>query len=186
MPSGTRQEFVEYASANLPRLHRTAYLLCGDPHRADDIVQSTLTSLFVHWGKAGAADNLDAYVHRIMVRRFLDELRRSWSKVLLWAEAPERATPEDETVENRDMVLTALRRLPKGQRAVLVLRYIADLSVEETAQALNCSTGNVKSQAARGLTTLRAVMIDASSQKRAEAAPTQAPAPPASFGPGRI
>jgi RNA polymerase sigma-70 factor (sigma-E family) len=178
MPSGTRQEFVEYASANLPRLHRTAYLLCGDPHRADDIVQSTLTSLFVHWKKAGAADNLDAYVHRIMVRRFLDELRRSWSKVLLWAEAPERATPEDETVENRDVVLAALRRLPKGQRAVLVLRYIADLSVEETAQALNCSTGNVKSQSARGLATLRAVMTDAE--------PVYGPDYGPAFGPGRI
>src|SRR5690242_2527323 len=105
MPSGTRPEFVEYASANLPRLHRTAYLLCGDPYRADDIVQSTLTSLYVHWKKAGAADNLDAYVHRIMVRRFLDELRRSWSKVLLRAEPPDRATAADESVEDRDMVL---------------------------------------------------------------------------------
>jgi RNA polymerase sigma-70 factor (sigma-E family) len=160
MPSGTRQEFVEYASANLPRLHRTAYMLCGDPHRADDIVQATLTTLYVHWKKAGAADNLDGYVHRIMVRRFLDELRRSWSKVLLRAQTPEQATPEDETVENRDMVLTALRQLPKGQRAVLVLRYIADLSVEETAQALNCSTGNVKSQCARALATLRTTMPD--------------------------
>ena len=158
MPSGTRPEFVEYASANLPRLHRTAYMLCGDPHRADDIVQSTLTTLYVHWKKARAADNLDGYVHRVLVRRFLDEVRRSWSKVLLRAETPDRATPEDETVENRDFVLAALRQLPKGQRAVLVLRYIADLSVDETAQALNCSTGNVKSQAARGLARLREVL----------------------------
>jgi RNA polymerase sigma-70 factor (sigma-E family) len=178
MPSGTAPEFVEYASANLPRLHRTAYLLCGDPHQADDIVQSTLTSLYVHWKKAGAADNLDAYVHRIMVRRFLDELRRSWSKVLLWAQAPDRATEADETVENRDVVLVALRRLPKGQRAVLVLRYIADLSVDETAQALRCSTGNVKSQTARGLATLRTLM--------SEAEPAHRPAYGPAFGPGGI
>ena len=161
MPAESRREFVEYATAHLPRLHRTAYLLCGDPHRADDIVQSALTTLYVHWKRASAADNLDGYVHRIVVRRFLDELRRGWSKVLLRPDSPEQAAPADERVETRDEVIAALRQLPKGQRAVLVLRYFADLSVEETAQALNCSTGNVKSQSARGLATLRKIMSDA-------------------------
>jgi RNA polymerase sigma-70 factor (sigma-E family) len=149
------RNYVEYVSARLPRLHRTAYLLCADAHEADDIVQATLTALFVHWKRAAAADNLDGYVHRILVRRFLDERRRGWSKVLLGDRVPERAAPAEHGVEERDALMTALRALPKGQRAVVVLRYYGDLSVEATAEALGCSTGNVKSQCARGLAALR-------------------------------
>ncbi|WP_309226208.1 MULTISPECIES: sigma factor, partial [Micromonospora] len=73
------REYVEYVRARLPRLHRTAYLLCADAFQADDIVQATLTALYVHWKRAAAADNLDGYVHRILVRRYLDERRRGWS-----------------------------------------------------------------------------------------------------------
>lgn len=149
------RDYVEYVTARLPRLHRTAYLLCADAYQADDIVQTTLTALYVNWKRAAAAENLDGYVHRIMVRRYLDERRRAWSKVLLGDRLPEQSTPEDHRVEERDALVTALRELPKGQRAVVVLRYFNDLSVEATAQALGCSTGNVKSQCSRGLASLR-------------------------------
>ncbi|SCL20242.1 RNA polymerase sigma-70 factor, sigma-E family [Micromonospora rhizosphaerae] len=149
------REYVEYVTARLPRLHRTAYLLCADPFEADDIVQATLTALYVNWKRAAGADNLDGYVHRIMVRRHLDERRRRWSKVLLGDRVPELSAPADHGVEERDALVTALRSLPRGQRAVVVLRFFGDLSIEATAEALGCSTGNVKSQCSRGLATLR-------------------------------
>jgi RNA polymerase sigma-70 factor (sigma-E family) len=136
-----------------------AYLLCSDRHQADDIVQATLTSLYVHWRRASAADNLDAYVHRILLRRYLDERRRRWSRVLLGDALPDLPAPATGGVEDRDTLVTALRALPKGQRAVIVLRFLEDLSVEATAEALGCSVGNVKSQTSRGLATLRAAWV---------------------------
>jgi RNA polymerase sigma-70 factor (sigma-E family) len=152
------REYVEYVKGRLPRLYRTAYLLCANATQADDIVQATLTALYVNWKRAVGADNLDGYVHRIMVRRYADEYRRRWSKVLLGDRVPETATPADHSVEERDALLRALKELPDGQRAVVVLRYFADLSVEATAQALGCSVGNVKSQCSRGLAALRQVL----------------------------
>ncbi|MCW6009624.1 SigE family RNA polymerase sigma factor [Micromonospora sp. CPCC 205371] len=152
------REYVEYVRVRLPRLHRMAYLLCADRFQADDIVQTTLTALYVDWKRASGADNLDAYVHRLMVRRFLDERRRPWSRVVLSDRVPERPTPADHGVEERDALVAGLRLLPKGQRAVLVLRFFGDLSVEATAEVLGCSPGNVKSQCSRGLATLREVL----------------------------
>jgi RNA polymerase sigma-70 factor (sigma-E family) len=149
------QEYVEYVSARLGRLHRAAYLLCGDPHRADDIVQATVTTLYVQWRRARAAEHLDGYVHRILVRRYLDEKRLAWSRVLLTAASPDRVAPDGYDVAERDAVTAALRELPVGQRTVLVLRCFCDLSVEATARALGCSEGNVKSQSSRGLSRLR-------------------------------
>ena len=148
-------EYAEYVSARLPRLHRTAYLMCGDADRADDLVQATLLALYVHWRRARTADNLDGYVHRIMARRFVDEKRRPWSRVFLRDSVPERAVPADDSFDDRDRVVRALRTVPPGQRTVLVLRYFADLSVEATAQALGLSPGTVKSQCSRGLAALR-------------------------------
>jgi RNA polymerase sigma-70 factor (sigma-E family) len=160
MRSESEREYVEYVSARLPRLHRAAYLLCGDADRADDVVQATITSLYVNWRRARTATNLDGYVHRILVRRYLDERRRPWSGVVLAEVAPDRAAPPEHSVEDREAVTAALRQLPRGQRAVLVLRYFCDLSIEATATALGCSAGNVKSQSARGLTTLRHLLAD--------------------------
>jgi len=152
------REYVDYVRVRLPRLHRTAYMLCADAYQADDIVQATLTALYVHWRRAVGVHNLDGYVHRILVRRFLDERRRRWSKVLLGNALPDLPAPADQAVEERDALVTALRALPKGQRAAVVLRYLGDMSVEETAEVLGCSTGNVKSQCSRGLAALRGVL----------------------------
>ncbi|GAA2703892.1 MULTISPECIES: SigE family RNA polymerase sigma factor [Actinoplanes] len=156
MRSDLEREYVDYVAGRLPRLHRAAYLLCADRYQADDIVQATVTALYMNWKSAVRADNLDGFVHRILVRRYLDERRRRWSRVLLGDHLPERPGPADTRVEARDELLTALRALPKGQRAVVVLRYFSDLSVEATAAALGCSVGNVKSQCSRGLAALRA------------------------------
>jgi RNA polymerase sigma-70 factor (sigma-E family) len=155
MTSERDSEFVEYVSARLARLHRAAYFMCGDPHRADDLVQATLIGLYARWKHVRAAENLDGYVHRILARRFVDEQRSAWSRVLLRDRLPDVAEASSDQDAGHQSITAALRKLPTGQRAVIVLRYFSDLSVEQTAQALGCSTGNVKSQCARGLATLR-------------------------------
>ncbi|MCW6006675.1 sigma-70 family RNA polymerase sigma factor [Micromonospora sp. CPCC 205371] len=156
-PEGDRetQDYVDYVSARLARWHRAAFLLCGDAHRADDLVQTTLTKLYVHWGRARAADKIDYYVHRMLVRTFIDERRLAWSKVWLMSATPERGTASDSSVEDRDLVMRALEELPSGQRTVLVMRFLCDMPVEEVAAAMRCSPGNVKAQTFRGLAALR-------------------------------
>ena len=160
MRAELEREYEDFVRGRLARLHRTAYLLCGDAHRADDIVQATLTALYVNWKKASEAENIDGYAHRILVRRYLDERRLRWSRVRL-GDVPERTATgagTEQWVGDRDELMVALRELPKGQRAVIVLRYFDDLSIEATAEALNCSAGNVKSQCSRGLAALREVL----------------------------
>ena len=158
MPNDSNDDFVEYVTARLARLHRAAYLMCGDPHLADDLVQASLISLYTRWRHAKDADNLDGYVHRIMVRRFIDEKRSRWARVLLRDEMPDIPSAPSASVEDHDSIVAALRQLPKGQRAVIVLRYFSDMSVEAVSFALGCSVGNVKSQCARGLANLRDAM----------------------------
>ncbi|WP_238013398.1 sigma-70 family RNA polymerase sigma factor [Dactylosporangium sp. AC04546] len=151
------QGYVDYVSARLPALHRAAYLLCGDAHLADDVVQQTITALYVHWSRARRADNLDAYVHRMLVRKLIDEKRLGWAKVRLlgWTPEPPPEPPFAEDLADRDEMTALLGTLPKGQRTVLVLRYLCDLSLAETAAVMRCSEGNVKAQASRALAAVR-------------------------------
>lgn len=158
MRSEQEREYTDYVRGRLAQLHRTAYLLCGDPHRADDIVQATLTSLYVGWKRASRAGNLDGYVHRILARRYLDERRLRWSRFVRLGPVPDRTGPSGDDYEVRDELITALRSLPEGQRTVVVLRYFSDLSIEETAEAINRTAGTVKSQCARGLLALRELL----------------------------
>lgn len=161
-------EYVEYVTARLPVLHRTAYLLCGDAHRADDIVQTTLTKLYRHWRRAASVDNTDAYVRQMLVRAYLDDRRGRWTGVRLMSEAPERPAPGTPGIEEREAVNAMLAGLPRAQRTVLTLRFACDLSVEEVASLLNCSTGNVKSHTSRGLAALRRRLdLDACTDNRA-------------------
>ncbi|GAA0947897.1 SigE family RNA polymerase sigma factor [Nonomuraea longicatena] len=152
------EEYTAYVSERLPWLRQIAYPLCEDWHRADDLVQAAITRLYVKWRRARAADNLDAYVRTILVRVFLAEQRTSWfSRVRLTAAPP--ASPSAEG--DRDLAMDlrrALAAVPPRQRATLVLRFHCDLSVEQTAHTLRCSTGTVKSQTSRGLATLRSVL----------------------------
>ena len=124
------RDYVDYASGQMARLHRVAYFMCGDLHRAEDLVQATLVSLYAAWNSAKYADNLDAYVHRILVRRFIDEKRSAWSRVLLRDRLPDKVEESGDGVTDRATIVAALRALPVGQRAVVVLRYYSDLSVE--------------------------------------------------------
>jgi RNA polymerase sigma-70 factor (sigma-E family) len=154
MPDEARQQYVDYVSGQLPGLRRLGYLLCGDEHRADSLVQQTITKLYVHWRRISAVDRLDQYVRTMLLHAFLDEKRRPWARVGLFAAAPEPEPPLQHDVEQRLVLRAALGRLARRQQAVLVLRFLCDLPVEEVAHLLGCSPGTVKSQTSRGLAAL--------------------------------
>jgi RNA polymerase sigma-70 factor (sigma-E family) len=159
MQAAQEREFVDYVTARMPALRRLAYALCGDEHRADDIVQQGLTRLYVHWRRASAADDIDRYVRMIVVRGYLDEKRLAWSRrVRLEASPPEVPAPEGPDLDGRAVLRECLAKVPRRQRAVLVLRFVCDLSVEEVAQTLGCATGTVKSQTSHGLAALRQLL----------------------------
>ena len=156
-------EYVEFARAKLPWLRRLAYVLTQDVHAADDIVQATLTKLYLHWRTARIADNLNAYVRIMLVRTYLADRRLAWYRVALRERVPDprfRPATRDSMRRPRWICARHCGRLPPRQRATLVLRYYCDLSIEDTARALNCSTGTVKSQSAKAFTTLRGRLAD--------------------------
>jgi RNA polymerase sigma-70 factor (sigma-E family) len=164
MRDGSEQEYVDYVTARIPALRRLAFLLAGDEHRADDVVQQTITRLYVKWRHAQAATNLDGYVRTMLVRTYVDERRLGWARVRLFRDTPEPRAVENhgmfgnDGIEDRQVVRAALRQVPRRQQAVLVLRFFYDLPVEEVAGMLGCTTGTVKSQTARGLATLRRLL----------------------------
>ena len=154
--------FAKYFAARSDAMRRTAYLLCGDWHQAEDLVQVAFTKLYLAWHRVSRHEVLDAYVRQTLIRTFLDERRRGWSRRERTSDTPaDRALPAA-TPEDRLMVLQALASVPPGQRAVLVLRYWEDLSIEDTAAVLGCAPGTVKSQAAKGLQTLRELLTERS------------------------
>ena len=135
--------YREYVASRLDQLRRTAYLLCGDWHTADDLVSTALVKLLRHWRRVSAMDNVDAYVRRMLLRAWLDERRRPWRREYARAQVPETAARPGYDVADRMAVLALLAELPPRRRAVLVLRFFCDLSVEETAEALGCTAGTV-------------------------------------------
>ncbi|MBE1488168.1 SigE family RNA polymerase sigma factor [Plantactinospora soyae] len=153
-------EYLEYVTARLPSLRRLAYSLCGNDDQADDVVQEAVTKLFLNWSKAARATHLEAYVRAIVVRTFLDSQRKGWWRVLLFGTTPDVRPTVDEDVAERTVLRNALARIPPRQRAVLVLRYLHDLPVNEVAEVLGCSAGTVKSQTSHGLKALRRLLGD--------------------------
>lgn len=152
------RRFRDYVRERQTALRRTAYLLCGDWYQADDLVQTALTKLFLHWRRASKADNLDAYAHTVLVRVFIDERRRGWWRVRLGGRLPDRQDSSDDP-EIRLALQQALTQLAPRQRAAVVLRFYQDLSVEQVAEVLGCRPGTVKSQTSRALTTLQKVLV---------------------------
>ena len=152
--------YLSYVNGRLTAMRRIAHLLCGDPDQADDLVQETITKLYARWPRVSQADNVDAYVHTMIVRAFLDEKRRGWWRVGLFASTPDRVTAPQPPVEERTMLRAALTRVPARQRAVLVLRFMCDLPIAEVAEILGCSPGTVKSQTSHGLSRLRQILGD--------------------------
>jgi RNA polymerase sigma-70 factor (sigma-E family) len=148
-------EFARYFGARVHSLRATAYQLCGDWHHAEDITQTALMTLYRVWPRLSDHDKLDAYARQVVRRTFLNDRRRSWrGREQLTDALPETAS-EPSSIEDRTLVLGALSAVAPKQQEVLVMRYVLDLSVEETAEELGLSTGTVKSQSARGLATLR-------------------------------
>ena len=159
MKAAEEEAFREYVEARTPALIRTAYLLCGDWHRAEDAVATSVVKLYTSWRRACRANHLDAYVRRIVVNTVLDEHRRPWRRersTNLVPELPSTAVTED--ADRRTDLRRLLDRLPPRQRAVLVLRFYDDLSIDQTAVALECSPGAVKSLTSRALTALRGLL----------------------------
>jgi RNA polymerase sigma-70 factor (sigma-E family) len=159
--SGTRDDgFTAYVAGRRAHLYRTAYLLCGDAHRAEDIVQNALAKLYVAWSRASKADSVDAYVRRAIVNSHLDERRRPWRRESpVEDERLDRAAPSGVTPEDSDALWAALHTLGPKQRRVVVLRHYWGLSVEETAADLGVSPGTVKSQTSAALEKLRAALL---------------------------
>ncbi len=159
MGNGSDDEYMSYVRARLPAIKRLAYLLCGDEHRADDLVQESITKLYVRWRTARSADNLDRYVRAMVVRTHIDDTRRPWYRVRLFGTPPEPPQPmHSRDTETAAALRDALAQLPAGQRAVLVLRFLCDVPVNEASVMLGCSPGTVKSQTSHGLTKLRQLL----------------------------
>jgi len=154
-------EYTEYVQARLGWLRRTAYLLCQDWQRADDLVQQSITQLYRHWGRARNAASLDAYTRTILVRMFLAERRTPWARrVTLPGGYDERPVLVPDHVATLDL-RAALNSLPPRQRATVVLRFYCDLPVDQAAHVLGVTPGTVKSQTAKGLAALRAALSPA-------------------------
>lgn len=152
--------FVSYVAARRAHLQRIAYLLTGSWSDAEDLVQITLMKLYGAWRRVGV-DQPEAYARTVMLRSYLDERRRGWRRREVSVDVlPERPAHAGPSPENVDAVRTAMAQLAPRQRATIVLRYWLDLSVEQTAAELGCSTGTVKSQTAKAMTVLRQAIRD--------------------------
>lgn len=158
MKAGDQAEFRDYVIARQAGLRRTAYLLSGDWHRAEDLVSTTVVKLYSAWKSARDATHTDAYVRRILVRVFLDEKRRPWRREHPTEVLPEPPGQADETPVHRADLHRLLAQMPARQRAVLVLRFYDDLSVEQTAGVLRCSEGAVKTLTSRALDSIRRLL----------------------------
>lgn len=155
-------EFAAFMAHAEPLLGRMAWLLCGDVHRAEELVQQTLVRTYVAWPRARSGDPL-AYARRVLTNARIDGWRKHRKEVLVAPEdVTEPTTPSHaDGHADRDVLVRALTRLSPGRRRVVVLRYLMDLSEREVADDLNISVGTVKSQAARGLRQLRDLMEEA-------------------------
>lgn len=149
------REFSDYVLIRRSRLVGTAYLLCGERHAAEDLVQTALAKLYAVWPRVHRSGTEDAYVRQILVNASIDASRRPWRREQSSAELPDVPAGPGVGPEERDELLQALATLAPGQRRVIVLRYWLDLSIEEVAADLQISTGTVKSQTSKALHNLR-------------------------------
>ncbi|WP_405591698.1 SigE family RNA polymerase sigma factor [Streptomyces sp. NBC_01190] len=155
---GPDAEFTRFVTARWRALAHTAYLLTGDFHEAEDLVQTTLAKVYPRWGKV-RPETAEHYVRRSLVNNSRSRFRKRRVVHLLLPFLPETSAEADAGAlpagDERDVLMRALADLPERQRAVVVLRYWEDQSAEEVAHMLGCSVGTVKSQASRALAKLR-------------------------------
>jgi RNA polymerase sigma-70 factor (sigma-E family) len=152
------EEFAEFAEAAAERLRTTAFMLCRDWHLAQDLTQTALTRLYLGWRQARQADNLTAYAQKILLRAYLDHRRRRSSTETVTGvvhEAGYRHHPD-----LRLAMLDALAGLTRRDRAIVILRYFEDYSVEQVADVLEVPVSVVKTQTRRSLAKLREVLAE--------------------------
>jgi RNA polymerase sigma-70 factor (sigma-E family) len=155
MSTGSDEEFDGFMRGRWPAMVRLAYALTGDAGHAEDVTQAAFARAYASWGRVRRAGDPDAYVRRIVINEHRSRFRKHRVAEELRGDLGETLGGEQQGPEERQALLDALRALGPRQRAVVVLRYWLDLSEAETAAALNCSVGTVKSQASRALATLR-------------------------------
>jgi RNA polymerase sigma-70 factor (sigma-E family) len=163
--------FETWVTARAATLGRTAYLLTGDSHLAEDLLQDTLARVAERWTRISRDGDPDAYARRVMYHLSIDWWRRRRSRPdIIWEPPPELAENEDsDTVVRRLVLHEALGRLTARQRAVLMLRFLEDLTEIQTAEVMGCSANTVKSQTRHALTRLRALAPDLLDDLRPEA-----------------
>jgi RNA polymerase sigma-70 factor (sigma-E family) len=156
--------FRAFVAARQNALLRTAWLLTGDWQQAEDLVQTALVKVWPRWENVVAGGDPEPYVRRTLVTTYLTWRRRRWTGEQPHADLPDVPEPaavaaDLDAVGLREVLTRALATLPPAQRAVLVLRFYEDLSVDQTADLLGVPAGTVKSQTARALERLAAADV---------------------------
>lgn len=152
--------FEEWVLATAPRMRRLAFLLTGDLDTAPDLLQSAYAKVLPRWDRVSTMGSPEAYLYRVMVNLRTSWWRRHRNREYAVEEVPETARSmhdADVAIESLSL-LVALKEMPEKQRVTVVLRYYCDLSETQTAEAMHCSLGTVKSNASRGLAHLRRVL----------------------------
>jgi RNA polymerase sigma-70 factor, ECF subfamily len=154
----SEDEFGQFVAATSLALLKTARLLTGDWHLGQDLLQVTLTKVYLHWEHSSRWDSAIGYARKVMVNTYCTWARRRWRHELSSEVVPDAGDGRDvaEAVAVADAFAAALLSLPRRHRAVLVLRFYEDLSVEQTAAVLGCPAGTVMSLTSRALARLRA------------------------------
>jgi RNA polymerase sigma-70 factor (sigma-E family) len=148
--------FEDFVGARGRALWRSAWLLTGDAQKAEDLLQTALMKCWRRWPSIQHNQAVESYVRRALVSTYTDWWRRKWTGEVPTEFLPETiAHAEPDLTEDRRNLVQALALLPRGQRAILVLRYFDDLTEAQTAEALGITVGTVKSQSARAMATLR-------------------------------
>ena len=152
--------YAEFVAARQTHLRRIAYAVCGDWHRADDLLQTALVKLYVAWPRLHRDGREEAYVRQIIVRANIDESRRTWRRETPGIDGWDRPARAELPYEERSALFEALQALPPMQRRTVLLRHWLGLSVEQTASELGVSPGTVKSHTSRGVERLKALLAD--------------------------
>ena len=147
--------FERFVAEHSPALLRSAYALTGDRGYAEDLVQAALMRTYRHWERVISADSPFAYAHRILFTTYHSGRRRRRVREVFGMKADPTVMAPHQELDERDRIERSLQELTPGQRAVIVLRFLEDRTVEETAHLLGCSLGTVKSQTARAIARLR-------------------------------
>ena len=147
--------FEEFVSEHQVALRRSALALTGNPHDADDLLQSTLVKLYLAWDRLDDHARLRSYARTTMARTYVSLWRRWGRREVPVETLPDKAVPASDAVADRDLVWRALEKLGRRQRAVVVLRHFEDLDLATIADTLGISLGTAKSQLSRGMAHLR-------------------------------